>query len=228
MYCESCRNERIVQDSRRIHYLSTFFIEELLPISDIINCAGEGEALFSKAYLDIFEACRNKNKKILVLSNGTLADKKIVDSLIEISEGRLAFSISIDASRKVTYENLRRGADFDKLMANMMYIGEMIKSGKARALVFNYVISKKNYREIPDFINMAKKIGASALNFTLIGNWGTFTKEEFELIRVTDNENNPIPELNIFMREMIEKNNDIRIFFRQEYDFRNYINEKLN
>ena len=32
----------------------------------------------------------------------------------------------------------------------------------------------------------------------------------------------------MYIGEMIEKNNDIRIFFRQEYDFRNYINEKLN
>ena len=30
------------------------------------------------------------------------------------------------------------------------------------------------------------------------------------------------------MKTVIEENRDIQIFFRREYDFRNYINEKLN
>lgn len=228
LHCESCRNDMIVQNDRRINYLKNFFIKELLPISDIINCAGEGEALFSKPYLEIFESCRNKDKRIIVLSNGTLADKQKVDNLTEITNGKVAFSISIDAYQKNTYESLRRGADFDKLMSNIKYIGEMVKNGRVCTLVFNYVISQKNYKEIPDFINMAKSIGASALNFTLIGNWGTFSKEEFERIRVSDDYNNPIPKIDKLMKTVIEENRDIQIFFRREYDFRNYINEKLN
>lgn len=74
---------------------------------------------------------------------------------------------------------------------------------------------------------MAKKIGASALNFTLLGNWGTFSKAEYELIRVTDDEFNPIPEIEEYMNEMIQKNTDIKIYFRQEYDYRNYLNQQL-
>lgn len=226
LYCESCRNEQIVQSDSQVKYLKDFFINELLPDADVVNCAGDGEALFSRAYLDILENC--KEKKIIILSNGTLANKERVDYLSRLSDGKIVFSLSVDAARKETYEKLRRGACFDTLLANIRYIGEQVKSGKVRDLVFNYVISKKNYYEISEFIQMAKEVGASAVNFTLLGNWGTFTEEEYKRIRVTDDEFHPLPELLTYMNKIIVSNKEIKIFFCQEYDFRNYINHCLD
>lgn len=143
LHCESCRNETIIQSNLKIEYMKKFFIQELLPTADIINCAGEGEALYSNAYMNIFEACRNKNKKIIVLSNGTFANKEMVDNLVQISNEKLVFSISIDAAKKETYESLRRGANYEVLLSNMKYIGELVKQRKIRSLGFNFVISKK-------------------------------------------------------------------------------------
>lgn len=225
LYCESCRNNKIVQTDPKVKYLKDFFIKELLPDADIVNCAGDGEALFSRAYLDILKNC--KEKKIIILSNGTLANKEKVDFLSQLSDGKVIFALSVDAARKETYENLRRGACFDTLMENIRYIGEQVKSGRVRDLVFNYVISKKNYDEISEFTHMAKEIGASAVNFTLLGNWGTFTEEEYKRIRVTDDEFHPLPELITYMNKIIASNKEIKIFFCREYDFRNYINHCL-
>lgn len=227
LQCESCRSERLSQDDKKVKYLEKYFRENFIEDADIINCAGEGEALYSPAYKNIFENCRGKDKALMVLSNGNLANIGNVDKLIEISKGKLAFSISIDAAIKETYERLRIGGNYDILYENLLNIGEQVKQGKIKTLGLNYVISKKNLGEIKQFISEAKQIGADAINFTMIGNWGTFTEDEFTKIRVTDDYGNPIEELNNLMEEIKKSENDVKIYFCQEYEYRAFINNKL-
>ena len=77
-------------------------------------------------------------------------------------------------------------------------------------------------------MRFAEKMGALAVNFTMLGNWGTFSEEEYKMIRVTDDKSEPIAELSEIM-DNLEKNYEgsLRIFFREEYLFRSLLNQEL-
>ena len=87
--------------------------------------------------------------------------------------------ISIDATEEDTYKIVRRGGDFARLMKNLEFIGKLRVGGRIDNLIFVCVVQKLNYREIPDFVRMAKKFHADKAEFWQIRNWGTYSIEEF-------------------------------------------------
>ena len=198
LHCESCRNKTYIDNSLKVKFLARYFCEEMIPIAEIVNLAGDGEALFSPNYLKILEEIDNE-KKLLVLTNGTKAEKTIVDMLSNKTCGKIGYSISVDSSDKETYEMLRRSAKFDELVENLTYLSKQVHEGKIKFIAFNYVISKKNINQIVEFVRFAEKMGALAVNFTMLGNWGTFSEEEYKMIRVTDDKSEPIAELSEIM-----------------------------
>ena len=46
-------------------------------------------------------------------------------------------------------------------------------------LRLDFVVQQLNYKEMPEFINIAKSIKADGAYFSLISDWGTFSKEEY-------------------------------------------------
>ena len=43
----------------------------------------------------------------------------------------------------------------------------------------NFVVQKKNYIEMPDFVLWGEELGCDEVFFTKILNWGTYSDEEF-------------------------------------------------
>jgi len=68
---------------------------------------------------------------------------------------------SIDAAAKGLYEAMRRGGDFDELIANLDGISAFRRAAKSQQprLHLATVISRQNYRELPALAEMAKRYG---------------------------------------------------------------------
>lgn len=60
LHCESCRNKTYIDNSLKVKFLARYFCEEMIPIAEIVNLAGDGEALFSPNYLKILEEIDNE------------------------------------------------------------------------------------------------------------------------------------------------------------------------
>ncbi|MCK4708731.1 MAG: hypothetical protein KAU21_08945, partial [Gammaproteobacteria bacterium] len=56
---------------------------------------------------------------------------------------------------------------------NLEYLGK-VKDEYGFTLDIRFVMQASNYREIPDFVRLCKRIGADKVNFTRLQNWGTF------------------------------------------------------
>src|SRR6185436_14141221 len=75
------------------------------------------------------------------------------------------FSISIDAATRATYERIRVGGDFDRLIAN---IG-LLQRCKARlgsrfpVITFNFVLMRSNVGELPDLVDLAQRLGVEGI-----------------------------------------------------------------
>jgi radical SAM protein with 4Fe4S-binding SPASM domain len=68
--------------------------------------------------------------------------------------------ISVDGATQETYENIRRGASFEKVIKSAQSCAE---AGILEAI--NAIVSKMNYREIPQILQLACSLGAVRVNF---------------------------------------------------------------
>lgn len=223
--CQTCRNSLIYESSDRNDYLTEFMINQLISKYSVINCAGDGEVFASEYYKKIIKSSVGKN--IIFQTNGVLAYPDKVDKLIDEIQGKIVFTVSVDAATKETYEKIRRGGNFNQLIKNLTYIGEQVKRGRIATLVLNFVISAVNVDEIESFVNLARNVGAQAVHFTRVENWGTYSDEEYSEVSVFDaNGNTKTAELKETL-ENIKSADDIKNFIMDDYSVRLFINKKL-
>ncbi len=115
---------------------------------------------------------------------------------------------SIDSPIKETYEFIRKGASFEKLISNILLLNKIKEEMKSNAKFnINMVVMKRNYKEIPDMIKFAKKYNFQGLNLNPIfgnHNENCFTDNVDELI---------IKELRDKRKEyeLMAKNNEITL-----------------
>lgn len=180
--CPSCRSELIVlrgaarQRAALIH-------EKVLggPLADSrrLIITGSGDPFASRFYLEFlrtFEAESAPGLRIQLSTNGVLLTPGMWESICH----RLIdwIDVSIDAATRETYA-LNRGGDFDQLLDNLAFLGELRAAGELRHLQLHYVVQANNYREMQPFIELGLQLGCDRICFKQIVNWGTFSAQEF-------------------------------------------------
>ena len=88
--------------------------------------------------------------------------------------------VSVDAATKSTYEAIRIGGSWERLTKNLEFISSLRISKEIGFFALNFVISARNFTEIPLFLDMAKNLGADQVVMTLLHNWGKAMRYEFE------------------------------------------------
>ncbi len=140
------------------------------PYMDNVYWLG-GETFLYKGFEDILEeGSKFSTLKQTIFTNGLLLNERILEKL---AKGNIKLYIAIDAGKKETYEYLRRGASWDKLCSNLALIKEVrSKTGKNIDTVYNVVVSKTNYKELFDVVELAKKYEFSRIRLMpILGNW---------------------------------------------------------
>ncbi len=188
--CETCRDEfRIAHGDglRKSMELSNIVKDSILPYCDFFILAGDGEVFVSKAYKELYKSTEmNDLKYIRILSNGTLFNEKNWEEFKQNKKGKIMLTVSVDAASKETYEAIRRGGNFDILKKNMEFASKLRKSGELAYFRMNFVVQKRNYKEIIPFIKWGLELVADEVFFTKILNWGTFSKEEFQFVSMME------------------------------------------
>jgi radical SAM protein with 4Fe4S-binding SPASM domain len=101
-----------------------------------------------------------------VITNGLLLDAELIDAFVRIPLH--GFSVSIDAATPATYERIRRGASWTRLMSNI----RALQAAKSRAgsqfprVTFNFVIMRSNLEELPALVRLAHELGAEGVSAT--------------------------------------------------------------
>ncbi len=123
-----------------------------------------GETFLYKGFEEILEeGSKYDTLNQTILTNGLLLNERILE---KISKSNITLLIAIDAGKKETYEYLRRGASWDKLCKNLELIKEVgQKTNKKIRTIFNAVISKSNYKEMLDMVEMAHKYDFDKIRF---------------------------------------------------------------
>src|SRR2546423_8978964 len=149
---------------RQAIYTSPALFERIaastLPFAHTLVLSAANEPLISPHFVEILRiAARYAIPELLFLTNGQLLSPAVADAILET--GVTQVQISIDGATKETYEYIRRGARFERLVQNLEYL-----SARKRALnrvrprlQFNLVLMQQNLEELPLFVDLAERLG---------------------------------------------------------------------
>jgi len=226
--CPSCRVGLYVADRKKIKEVN-LTIEEIEKTfaKDLvwIYITGSGDPFVSvgfRNFLRNFDAKKYpKLTNIHLHTNATMWDKDMWESMKPVHRYVKTCEISIDAATKETYETKTRiGGDWDLLINNLNYINTIKNLNNIKT---SFVVQSNNYKEMQPFLHLMKNIfGKKAkVFFGKVNNWGTFTNDEFNKIKVWDTEH---PEYNEFITEFNKVCLDGQVF----HNMHEFINIKKN
>ena len=146
------------------------FIEFFEPVGKyvheaLLSCADE--PLLAPAFIDVLYYL-SKNFPHVTISfctNATLFDAKVQKAVIETGVSKVM--VSLDGVLPETYENIRKGAKFDKVLKNLVNFSLVKATAQVDwpELQLNFVMMKSNIAEGPGFVEVAGCLGAGSMDF---------------------------------------------------------------
>jgi MoaA/NifB/PqqE/SkfB family radical SAM enzyme len=139
-----------------------------------VNYIGEGEPLMNPYFRDLIRLASLKGLNTSFTTNGTLITPQDVDYWAAHKVSRI--SISLDSPIKETFEVLRPGADFKRVIES----AGLIKASGIY-LQLNLVLYQERMNEIEAFIELAHSVGANRIDLIrphYIGSNGPYTYPE--------------------------------------------------
>jgi MoaA/NifB/PqqE/SkfB family radical SAM enzyme len=139
----------------------------LYPYLSTLRLQG-GEVFAIRGFRELVEdvASARDRPLISISTNGTLIDQAWAERIVRTPFQSI--TVSFDAGTQETFEKLRRGARFPKVIENITRLQELKKSTGSSfpELSAFFVLMRSNYREIPEFLALMKNLGIYAVAFT--------------------------------------------------------------
>jgi len=212
--CPSCRTHQIFERDRfqlrKRYRLADRIIEYVKKQSHTINIhvGSDGDPFASLVYRYFVKGIKDlPNVRFTIQTNGLLI-KKMYLRHTELFEKLDTLNISIDGATKTTYELLRRGGSYEKIIENLESAKEL-KQKYGFEFILHFVVQVGNYHDMYKMIELAKLYGADRLWFNRITNWNTYSN--FADIDVLDNHNKNYEECVEQIRKIKNKNYNLLI-----------------
>ncbi|MBI3320406.1 MAG: radical SAM protein [Candidatus Omnitrophica bacterium] len=137
-----------------------------------IKLQGMGEPLLGDCYVEMIAYARAKHLWVRSTTNGSLLHlrehyKRVIDA--DICE----FQVSVDGATKATYENIRRGGRFERVLENCRLLNDYARLVNRRRTRMWAVVQHDNFDELEQFPSVAAEAGFDRLTFSLdLNDWG--------------------------------------------------------
>jgi wyosine [tRNA(Phe)-imidazoG37] synthetase (radical SAM superfamily) len=183
--CPSCRKQVIrLQDQERQQQidLGQLLADNLFgqpsnrPINLTLSTSGE---IFASSFLMQFVSSIDTDNfpglNLRLQTNGLLAPanwKKLGRAADHVSQ----VTVTFDASTADTYQLLRRGGDWQKLLASLEFFQDLKKTTGMRFHT-RMVAQQANWREIVEFYDLSREYTADRVEYVRLTDWGTYGSE---------------------------------------------------
>ena len=139
-----------------------------LPHLQRLDLTGIGEALMNPAFLSMLDLLKARGLYITLNDNFTLMTERTARRLVELGVDQIF--LSLDGATKATYEGIRRGANFDRVIANTQRLLAIKaeRGCKLPEVKINTVVSLTNYQELPALVELAHTLGIGMVQFVNI------------------------------------------------------------
>lgn len=185
--CPSCRIDIIVAKSPQRAIFDDMAQRILLPMmaqmKGTVTITGMGDPFGSKHYRWIvsqMDAERFPGVSLDFVTNAQLLTRSEWKRLGPVQTLVKSISVSVDAASAETYEDVRRPGKWDILLENLDLIAELRRDGKIGFFQLCFVVQRKNFREMPDFVRLGKRLGVDSIIFQKLWNIGSFSGAQFD------------------------------------------------
>ena len=136
-----------------------------LPRLRRVDLTGVGEGLMNREFFQGIEFLKSRGIYVTLNDNFTMMTEKNARRIIELGVDQIF--LSLDGATKQTFESIRIGADFDKVIANTRRLIEMRRElrRKRPEVKINSVVTTSNYREMPGIVEIAHDLGVGMVSF---------------------------------------------------------------
>ena len=130
-----------------------------------INMTGEGDAFTNPDIMKMIEYVKKKNVYVVIVHEFFTMNEEMARRLVELGVER--FWISFDGATKKTYESIRVGSDYDRVINNIKLFQRIKKrmNSPIPELCLRFVFFKNNYYEMEKYIDLADSLGIKFVNF---------------------------------------------------------------
>jgi MoaA/NifB/PqqE/SkfB family radical SAM enzyme len=177
--CPSCRTQQIFERDkfqlRKKYKLADCVVEYIQSQQHNINVhvGSDGDPFASLVYRYFVKQSKDlPNVRFSLHTNGLLI-KKMHNRHVELFKKLDVLNISIDGATKETYEKLRRGGLWEKIVENLETI-KHLKTKYSFQFILHFVVQAENYHEMPAIVELAERYKADRVWLNKITNWNTF------------------------------------------------------
>ncbi len=125
---------------------------------EVVRFEGDGEPTINPNFKDLLRFCKQMGIRSAMTTNATLLDKDLVEFMEK--HGMARIHVSFDGAEKDTFEKVRLGADYDKVLYNCKLLG---KSGIQ--LFMSVVLSSDRIiEELPMYLELAQSVGTTGIH----------------------------------------------------------------
>lgn len=180
--CPSCRTEFIFLNEGPAFDKRLKIIEKLIDLIEshcgplTFTLSGDGDPFASLIYRKFLSELNvsGKDVEIEIVTNGLLA-KAHWKHMAGVHRNVVRFKMSFDAGSENVYNLVRRGGDWNKLIASAKYMVDWKhKHNSNIILTANFVVQKLNYKDMVKYVELCELLGFDEINFQKIVDWGTY------------------------------------------------------
>jgi len=176
--CPSCRKGMIFHKEGSAYNLGIRLADKINDwlhsyAHDIqVHIGSDGDPFASHVYRHFMEQTPERhNIKYSILTNG-LMFKEFHYRVPHVINNLRELGVSIDGASKGTYEKLRLGGKWEKIIEGLECMAEQKRKHGFR-FILHFVVQKDNYHEMETIIDLGEKYGADRVWLNKIEDWGT-------------------------------------------------------
>ena len=182
--CFSCRKEYFnpTEEQRCEIERKMNVVKNNLSNLNHIGLTGNGDPFASptvRKFLYELKASNYPDLKITILTNGILFNEYTWNSMEKCRTAIKSVQVSVDAATKASYERIRIGGSFEKLMGNLRFLKKLRESNQIKEFIISFVVNAINFSEMKAFVRLGIDLGCDQIYFSHMGNWGTLTSAEY-------------------------------------------------
>jgi MoaA/NifB/PqqE/SkfB family radical SAM enzyme len=131
-------------------------------LTEAVDLTGGGEPLQNRAIPEMVRVAKAAGCEVGFSTNGVHLDRALAENLIHTGLDWISFSV--DAAEAGTYNRIRQGADFERVLANIRGLRELKRQLASQLpklmMVFVMMVGEnENIQQLPAYIQLAHELG---------------------------------------------------------------------
>jgi len=142
---------------------------DLFPYAWRLSLCSGGEPLLYPRLREALQLAGRHRLHTSLVSNGMLLNEQMAKWIVA-DQNLHEFAVSFDGATKATLEGIRRGANFEKIIANVTRLGRLRQDAGAKfpKLQLRYSVMRQNAEELPRVVELSKSMGVESITVSYV------------------------------------------------------------